>query len=88
MSSPSSYNDLKRLAGQVEGEEAAKSTAKPATKPVACVEAVDPYEALRVALAEERAAQMDHLTNMVTIICVSCVLLSITVALVVVRIAL
>ena len=84
MPSPSSYNDIKKLAGQVEAE----AEAKPTTKPVASVEAVDPYEALRVALSEERAAQMDHLTNMVAIICVSCVLLSITVALVVVRIAL
>lgn len=83
MSDPVSYNDIKMLAGQV-----AEAEPKPATKPVACVEAVDPYEALRVALAEERAAQMDHLTNMVAIICVSCVLLSITVALVVMRIAL
>lgn len=83
MPSPASYNDIKRLAGQ-----AAEAEAKPATKPVASVESVDPYEALRVALSEERAAQMDHLTNMVAIICVSCVLLSITVALVVMRIAL
>lgn len=83
MPNPASYNDIKMLAGQV-----ADAEAKPTPKPVASVESVDPYEALRVALSEERAAQMDHLTNLVAIICVSCVLLSITVALVVVRIAL
>lgn len=85
MSDPVSYSDVKMLAGQAAE---AETEAGPTPKLVASVEAVDPYESLRVALSREWDAQMDRLTGMVAIICVSCILLSITVALVVVRIAL